>query len=100
MSEKIDNKAVIAYGEFGGLVICYNENGSFEEAIEEETSDIVCLGIGEPNSNGLWIWEGVEVQFDESDDENEEAYWDGAYRRPTPEELTKIQSGLNPFDDK
>lgn len=42
-----------------------------------------------PDSAGIWIWEGHVLEFHIHDD----ADWEGAWRRPTPLELSRISDG-------
>lgn len=89
-------RILVAVPDFNGnaTIISYQGKCIYYD-IDAVGSGIDDIGLAPPDESGLWIWEGIPIWRSTTDYEgNEDGEMDydgGVWRRPTPEELEKIQ---------
>lgn len=95
-------RALVACWKGWGLVLYYvGHDLATEMNLHGPYLDDV--GLPEPVTDGLWVWEG-KVKYmllsPDSIEETELVEFEGEYRRPNEEELPRIVQGVTPWDER
>jgi hypothetical protein len=95
------SKAVVASDGLGNGCVIWYVGGALESEIEEAgLTDLSDLGLNDA-PQGISVWEGVYIWLPGGHECPDDGTTDpsGAFRPPTAEEWTLIQSGKNPWAD-
>lgn len=99
-----DVKMVMVVGDNCNGYVMYGTREARRDLDELGTRLLDDVGIDDPPECGIWIWEGKQKWTSyrglEGDYDVDVTYHDGVYRKPTPEELSRIASGKAPWDEE
>ncbi len=96
-----DSLAAVAFGIRGELCVLWTVGGDVRMEMDEYGMNAVDV-LPEPDSEGIWVWEGRGVWHPGSYEcpNDGEVELVGTYRRPTEEEWRAIQRGECPWNDE